>query len=150
MTCSRSRCPRTGGAGRPRSRRTPGTGTPGEAGRRARRARPAGRGTGSPPRGDAARSLPGSPAGRPGTAGPSRRGPRRGAPGHIEGALGRIRIGEYQAGGLRRRLITFLAIIGPGLIVMVGDNDAGGVSTYAQAGQNYGYSLLWTLILLIP
>jgi Mn2+/Fe2+ NRAMP family transporter len=33
---------------------------------------------------------------------------------------------------------------------MVGDNDAGGVSTYAQAGQNYGYSLLWVLLLLIP
>ena len=43
-----------------------------------------------------------------------------------------------------------LAIIGPGLIVMVGDNDAGGVSTYVQAGQNYGYSLLWVLLLLIP
>ena len=39
---------------------------------------------------------------------------------------------------------------GPGLIVMVGDNDAGGVSTYAQAGQNYGLTLLWTLPLLIP
>ena len=46
--------------------------------------------------------------------------------------------------------MTFLAIMGPGLIVMVGDNDAGGVSTYAQAGQNYGYSLLWVLLLLIP
>jgi Mn2+/Fe2+ NRAMP family transporter len=33
---------------------------------------------------------------------------------------------------------------------MVGDNDAGGVSTYAQAGQDFGYSLLWTLLLLIP
>ena len=42
------------------------------------------------------------------------------------------------------------AILGPGIIVMVGDNDAGGVSTYAQAGQNYGYSLLWSLVLLIP
>ena len=40
--------------------------------------------------------------------------------------------------------------MGPGLIVMVGDNDAGGVATYAQAGQNYGYSLLWTLVLLVP
>ena len=48
------------------------------------------------------------------------------------------------------KLLTLLAIIGPGLIVMVGDNDAGGVSTYAQAGQNYGLSLLWTLPLLIP
>ena len=50
----------------------------------------------------------------------------------------------------RGRALTLLAIIGPGLIVMVGDNDAGGVSTYAQAGQNFGLSLLWTLPLLIP
>jgi Mn2+/Fe2+ NRAMP family transporter len=40
--------------------------------------------------------------------------------------------------------------MGPGLIVMVGDNDAGGVSTYAQAGQNYGTSLLWILLVLVP
>ena len=71
--------------------------------------------------------------------------------GDIEGALGRIRLGEEsERSTWRRRLVTFLAIIGPGLIVMVGDNDAGGVSTYAQAGQNYGYSLLWVLLLLIP
>jgi Mn2+/Fe2+ NRAMP family transporter len=71
--------------------------------------------------------------------------------GDIEGALGRIRVGDEDRGsGWRRRLVTFLAIVGPGLIVMVGDNDAGGVSTYAEAGQNYGYSLLWTLLLLIP
>jgi Mn2+/Fe2+ NRAMP family transporter len=68
----------------------------------------------------------------------------------IEGALGRIRIGEDQHSGWRQRLVTFLAIVGPGLIVMVGDNDAGGVATYAQAGQDYGYSLLWVLLLLIP
>jgi len=43
-----------------------------------------------------------------------------------------------------------LAIMGPGLIVMFGDNDAGGVSTYAQAGQDYGTRLLWVLVLLIP
>lgn len=45
---------------------------------------------------------------------------------------------------------TLLAIMGPGLIVMIGDNDAGGVATYAQAGQNDGTSLLWVLLLLIP
>ena len=50
----------------------------------------------------------------------------------------------------RQRLLTLAAIMGPGLIVMVGDNDAGGLATYAQAGQNYGYSLLWLLLLLIP
>jgi NRAMP (natural resistance-associated macrophage protein)-like metal ion transporter len=49
----------------------------------------------------------------------------------------------------RRRLLTLLAIMGPGLIVMVGDNDAGGISTYAQSGQNFGLTLLWTLVLLI-
>jgi Mn2+/Fe2+ NRAMP family transporter len=71
--------------------------------------------------------------------------------GDIEGALGRVRLDDVDSRrGLRRRLITFLAIMGPGLIVMVGDNDAGGVSTYSQAGQNYGYSLLWVLLLLIP
>ncbi|MCW2875022.1 NRAMP family divalent metal transporter [Actinacidiphila oryziradicis] len=71
--------------------------------------------------------------------------------GDIEGALGRIRLDEDDSRhGLKRRLLTLLAIVGPGLIVMVGDNDAGGVSTYAQAGQNYGYSLLWVLLLLIP
>ncbi len=70
--------------------------------------------------------------------------------GDIEGAFGRIKVDEEHRSGWRRRLITFLAIVGPGLIVMVGDNDAGGVATYAQAGQNYRYSLLWVLLLLIP
>jgi Mn2+/Fe2+ NRAMP family transporter len=71
--------------------------------------------------------------------------------GDIKGALGTIRVEEERdASSLKVRLLTLLAIVGPGLIVMVGDNDAGGVATYAQAGQNYGYSLLWVLLLLIP
>ena len=41
-------------------------------------------------------------------------------------------------------------MVGPGLIVMVGDNNAGAFCTYGQAGQNYGTRLLWTLALLIP
>jgi Mn2+/Fe2+ NRAMP family transporter len=40
--------------------------------------------------------------------------------------------------------------MGPGLIVMGGGNDAGGVQVYAQMGQDYGMRLLWTLILLFP
>jgi NRAMP (natural resistance-associated macrophage protein)-like metal ion transporter len=71
--------------------------------------------------------------------------------GDIVGAFGRIRRdGAGAPGGLWRRVRTLLVITGPGLIVMVGDNDAGGVATYAQAGQNYGMALLWTLALLIP
>jgi Mn2+/Fe2+ NRAMP family transporter len=71
--------------------------------------------------------------------------------GDIEGAFGRISVTDTERPRtLRTRLLTLAAIIGPGIIVMVGDNDAGGVATYAQAGQNYGYSLLWVLLLLIP
>jgi len=70
--------------------------------------------------------------------------------GDIRGAFGTI--GQHEEGrhGLRSRMLALLAIIGPGLIVMVGDNDAGGVATYSQAGQNYGTSLLWVLLLLVP
>ena len=71
--------------------------------------------------------------------------------GDIQGAFGTIR--EHDLDSRRTwtaRLLTLLAIMGPGLIVMVGDNDAGGVATYSQAGQNFGLSLLWVLPLLIP
>jgi Mn2+/Fe2+ NRAMP family transporter len=71
--------------------------------------------------------------------------------GDIEGALGRIRVGDLgERHSWKQRLLTLAAIVGPGIIVMVGDNDAGGVSTYSQAGQNYHTTLLWTLLLLIP
>ena len=71
--------------------------------------------------------------------------------GDIRGAFGTIRQGDTRPRqNWRQRLTTLLAIIGPGLIVMVGDNDAGAFGTYAQAGQNYGTSLLWTLLLLVP
>jgi Mn2+/Fe2+ NRAMP family transporter len=71
--------------------------------------------------------------------------------GHIRGAFGTIRQGDHgPRESWRHRLQTFLAVLGPGLIVMVGDNDAGAFSTYTQAGQNYGTALLWTLLLLLP
>ena len=71
--------------------------------------------------------------------------------GHIRGAFGTIL--SHDTGrrhGWRAKLTTLLAILGPGLIVMVGDNDAGAFATYGQAGQNYGTALLWTLALLVP
>src|SRR5271170_4293445 len=48
--------------------------------------------------------------------------------------------------GLRRRLTLLLAVVGPGLITSNVDNDAGGISVYTQAGAQYGYALLWSLI----
>lgn len=48
--------------------------------------------------------------------------------------------------GLRRRLTLLLAVVGPGLITSNVDNDAGGIATYTQAGAQYGYTLLWSLV----
>jgi Mn2+/Fe2+ NRAMP family transporter len=71
--------------------------------------------------------------------------------GHIHGAFGTILHGDVGPRETwKHRLTTLLAILGPGVIVMVGDNDAGAFATYGQAGQNYGTTLLWTLALLIP
>ena len=44
----------------------------------------------------------------------------------------------------------FLLFAGPGLIVMIADNDAGGITTYAATGAKYGYNLIWFLVLLLP
>jgi len=71
--------------------------------------------------------------------------------GDIRGALGTIAADDVAARSTATaKLKTLLAIVGPGLIVMVGDNDAGAFSTYGQAGQDYGTRLLWTFVLLIP
>ena len=51
---------------------------------------------------------------------------------------------------LRRRTLILLAVLGPGIITMVADNDAGGISTYAQTGAKSGFALLWAFIILVP
>ena len=43
-------------------------------------------------------------------------------------------------------MTLLLAVVGPGLITSNVDNDAGGISVYTQAGAQYGYALLWSLI----
>jgi Mn2+/Fe2+ NRAMP family transporter len=45
-----------------------------------------------------------------------------------------------------RRLLLFLAVLGPGIITASADNDAGGITTYSLAGAHYGYALLWTML----
>src|SRR5271154_8863 len=68
--------------------------------------------------------------------------------GHIQGAFGTILHGDVAPRETwKHRLTTLLAILGPGLIVMAGDNDAGAFSTYGQAGQNYGTTLLGEMVL---
>ena len=46
----------------------------------------------------------------------------------------------------RTRVLLFLAVLGPGFITANVDNDAAGILTYSQAGAQYGYALLWTMI----
>lgn len=47
-----------------------------------------------------------------------------------------------------RRLFVLLAVIGPGLITANADNDAGGIATYAQAGAQFGFRMLWLLVVI--
>jgi len=68
----------------------------------------------------------------------------------IEVAAPRTASGVAVRSRWQKRLLTFLMVFGPGLIVMEADNDAGAVSTYMQAGGQYGLHLLWTLIALLP
>src|SRR5512140_1152413 len=51
---------------------------------------------------------------------------------------------------LQRRMLILLAVLGPGIITMVADNDAGGISTYAQTGAKTGFNMLWAFIILVP
>lgn len=49
-----------------------------------------------------------------------------------------------------KAIMLYFIIAGPGIVVMVADNDAGGITTYAATGAKYGYSLTWFLLILIP
>src|SRR6202046_5754638 len=46
----------------------------------------------------------------------------------------------------RMRILMILAVLGPGFITANVDNDSGGILTYSQAGAQFGYTLLWTMI----
>ena len=52
-------------------------------------------------------------------------------------------------GKAKRHWIILMAVLGPGIITMVADNDAGGISTYAQTGAKTGFNLLWIFIILL-
>ena len=56
----------------------------------------------------------------------------------------------YQYRKMLKVIRNFLLVAGPGVIVMVADNDAGGITTYTATGAQYGLHLLWFLVLLGP
>lgn len=71
--------------------------------------------------------------------------------GDLKGALGFVSaLDTGPRHGIRRHLTTLIAILGPGIVVMVADNDAGGISTYAEAGQDFGTQFMWLVLLLVP
>src|ERR1041384_8305108 len=45
-----------------------------------------------------------------------------------------------------KRILPYLAILGPGMITANAGNDAGGIATFASVGAEFGYQLLWVLI----
>src|SRR5271166_4712016 len=66
------------------------------------------------------------------------------------GTMSWITRAYYQFQRWWKAIRLYLIIAGPGLVVMIADNDAGGITTYAATGAKYGYSLIWFLLLLIP
>jgi Mn2+/Fe2+ NRAMP family transporter len=71
--------------------------------------------------------------------------------GDIVGAFGRVEaVDTGPRLTLRARLLTLVAVMGPGVVVLAADNDAGSFSIYAQSGREYGLSLLWLFVLLAP
>jgi Mn2+/Fe2+ NRAMP family transporter len=56
----------------------------------------------------------------------------------------------YQYRRILKSVQLYLILAGPGLVVMIADNDAGGITTYAATGAKYGYSLIWFLLILVP
>jgi Mn2+/Fe2+ NRAMP family transporter len=56
----------------------------------------------------------------------------------------------YRLRKMVKAVQLYLVIAGPGLVVMIADNDAGGITTYAATGAKYGYNLIWFLLILIP
>jgi Mn2+/Fe2+ NRAMP family transporter len=64
----------------------------------------------------------------------------------VEGMRNRGNDLQKRLRSLRRRVALLLAVVGPGIITSNVDNDAGGISVYTQAGAQYGYTLLWSLI----
>ena len=72
------------------------------------------------------------------------------APPRLKNGIGFVSRAYYVLRRGWKWFAIFLTVTGPGVIVMIADNDAGGITTYAATGASYGYGLLWFLIILGP
>lgn len=45
---------------------------------------------------------------------------------------------------------NLLHLLGPGLITGASDNDPSGIATYSQAGAQFGFGMLWTMVFVYP
>jgi len=57
-------------------------------------------------------------------------------------------VDRLRTGNIKRRLLRFLVIVGPGIVTAQAGNDAGGIATYSSVGAAYGYSLLWMMVVI--
>lgn len=55
-------------------------------------------------------------------------------------------VGDHVPSGWRR----YLAALGPGLVTGASDDDPSGIATYAQAGAQFGFGLLWAALISFP
>jgi len=101
---------------------------------------------------DAAGVDVGAGAGAPANAGASQNTAAPGAGAAVIGAIARRRRRPTVGRPLPRlpfwrvRLLSILAVLGPGLVSGFADNDAGGITTYSIVGARWGYSLLWVIL----
>ncbi len=61
-----------------------------------------------------------------------------------------VPVGGRVAAVSRGKWLVYLSLLGPGIVTASAGNDAGGIATYANAGAQYGYGLIWSMIVLIP
>ncbi|HRZ30505.1 MAG TPA: divalent metal cation transporter, partial [Candidatus Paceibacterota bacterium] len=52
--------------------------------------------------------------------------------------------------GIKKKVINFFHILGPGFISGAADDDPSGIATYTQAGAQFGYGQLWTALFTFP
>ncbi|GAA4745007.1 divalent metal cation transporter [Sphingomonas daechungensis] len=62
----------------------------------------------------------------------------------------KARVGRVRQKGLKHSLIEAASELGPGVVTGAADDDPSGIATYSQAGAQFGYGLLWTMILTYP